>query len=77
MRTIGNRKTELIAARPSGEALEAGARFAETFSALAPNAFVEKGVTRFASHQVANEADAEALARAMAVLARTRTRPEM
>jgi|GEM_PF-1772477 len=74
MRIIGNRKTDTITASASGNALAAGARFSATIAALAPIAFVVKGVTRFATHEAANAADTDAIARAMAVLQRERKR---
>jgi hypothetical protein len=59
----------------SGDALAEGARFSESVVALCSTdavSFIPKGVVRFASHEEANAADAKALARSMAELARRR-----
>jgi hypothetical protein len=74
MKTVGSRHEPRITARPSGEALAAGARLSESLSHLAPSTFIPKGVYRFKSHDAANKHQQDCLARGMGSLAARRSR---
>jgi hypothetical protein len=72
MRLIGLRREPTASLDASGPQLAAAARFSETLSALAPGAFIPKGIYRYASHERANQHEQECLVRAMALLAQQR-----
>lgn len=75
MRVVGKRRQYDISLSPSAEKLVAGARWNDAMAASFGNADVgvfPKGVYRYASHEAADTACQEAIARRMARIARIR-----
>lgn len=72
MRRVGSRTEQPIVAQPSGPLLAEAARLSESLSALAPAAYMPKGLYRYKSHEEANQHQQDCLARAMALLAASR-----
>jgi hypothetical protein len=72
MRLIGLRRESTPTLEASGRQLAVAAHFSETLSALAPGAFIPKGIYRYSCHEQANQHEQECLVRAMALLAQQR-----
>ncbi|MFM2449223.1 MAG: hypothetical protein RIS44_1673 [Pseudomonadota bacterium] len=72
MRIIGLRREPPPTLDASGRQLALVARFSETLAALAPGAFIPKGLYRYACHEQANQHEQECLVGAMALLAQQR-----
>jgi hypothetical protein len=72
MKTVGKRRESPLALLATGKLLAEGARFSESVAALAPSAFVPKGIYRYKSHEEANRHHLDCLVQGMGRLAAQR-----